>query len=136
MKNPICLLKSNTKAGEIIRFGIVGSFSTLLQYLFYLLLAEVVGLSAVVSTPVSYLLSFVFNFILTSYFTFQSRPSTLRGVGFTLSHLVNMGLQTLLVALFSPHIGKSLALLPAMLICIPVNFLLIRFVFKSHIFNK
>lgn len=129
------LLKADTRLAEIIRFGIVGTLATLLQYGFYLLAADVVGLSAVISTPVSYILSFIINFILTSYFTFRSQPSAKRGVGFTLSHLVNMGLQTLFVAIFNPLVGKTWALLPSMLICIPINFLLVRFVFKSKFFS-
>lgn len=130
------LLKSDSKIAEIFRFGIVGTLATLLQYGFYLLAADVVGLSAVVSTPISYMLSFIINFILTSYFTFRSQPSTKRGIGFTLSHLVNMGLQTLFVSLFNPLVGKTWALLPSMLICIPINFLLVRFVFKSKYFER
>ena len=47
-----------------------------------------------------------------------------------------MGLQTGLVAIFKGIVGPTLALLPAMAICIPVNYLLVRFAFTSRLFTS
>ncbi len=129
------LINSNSRFSEIIRFGMVGALATVLQYGFYVVFVHAVGVKAVPSSMISYALSFIFNFFLSSYFTFHTRPDAKKGIGFTLSHLFNMGLQTGLVAIFQQIVGKTLALLPAMAICIPVNYLLVRFAFTSKIFG-
>lgn len=130
------VLKSDNRMSEIIRFAMVGGIATVLQYGFYIIFVHVVGVKAVPSTLISYALSFIFNYFLSSYFTFHSKPTARNGVGFTLSHLVNMGLQTGLVAIFQQLVGKTLALLPALAICIPANYLMVRFVFTSKIFKS
>lgn len=130
------LITSDKRISEIIRFGIVGLFATALQYGIYVVFVEAVKVKAVPSTLISYSISFIANFFLSSYFTFHTRPDAKKGVGFTLSHLVNMGLQTGMVAVFQQIVGKTLALLPALGICIPVNYLLVRFVFTHDIFKS
>lgn len=129
------IVEGRNRLSEILRFGLVGGIATILQYGFYIIFVNFVGVKAVPSTLISYALSFIFNYILSSYFTFQSKPTARNGVGFTLSHLVNMGLQTGLVAIFKEIVGKNLALLPALVICIPANYLMVRFVFKSKLFQ-
>lgn len=130
------LINGNSRLSEIVRFGLVGGLATVLQYGFYVVFVHVVNVPAVPSTMISYALSFIFNYVLSTYFTFHTRPTAKNGLGFTLSHLVNMGLQTGLVAIFKGIVGKTLALLPALAICIPVNYVLVRFAFTSKIFNK
>ncbi|MDE5674717.1 MAG: GtrA family protein [Muribaculaceae bacterium] len=129
------LINGNSRFAEIVRFGLVGALATVLQYVFYVIFVHAVGVKAVPSSMISYALSFIVNFFLSSYFTFHTRPNAKKGVGFTLSHLFNMGLQTGLVAIFQQIVGKTLALLPAMAICIPVNYILVRFAFTSKIFG-
>lgn len=125
------LLHGNGHMAQIVRFGIVGGLATLIQYGVYVVFVAAVGVPAVLSTIISYAISFVFNFFLSNYFTFHTRPSTLRGIGFTLSHMINMGLQVGMVAIFQQLMSKELALLPAMAICIPINYMLVRFVLTS-----
>lgn len=129
------IINGNSRFSEIIRFGLVGALATVMQYGFYVILVHVFHIKAVPSSMLSYALSFIGNFFLSSYFTFHTRPNAKKGLGFTLSHLFNMGLQTGLVAIFQQIVGKTLALLPAMAICIPVNYLLVRFAFTSKIFS-
>lgn len=130
------LINGNSRLSEIVRFGLVGGLATVLQYGFYVVMVNAVGIRAVPSSMISYALSFVVNFFLSSYFTFHSRPNAKKGIGFTLSHLFNMGLQTGLVAIFKEIVGPTLALLPALAICIPVNYFLVRFAFTSRIFKS
>lgn len=129
------LINGNSRLSEIVRFAIVGGISTILQYGFYVVFVNAVHVPAVPSSMISYALSFIGNFFLSSYFTFHTRPNAKKGLGFTLSHVFNMGLQTGLVAIFKGIVGPTLALLPALAICIPVNYLLVRFAFTSKIFN-
>lgn len=135
---PKQLISGESRISEIVRFGITGGIATVLQYGIYVVFVNAVfhGSRAVVASLISYAISFVANFFLSSYFTFHSKPNAKKGLGFTLSHLVNMGLQTGLVAIFKGITGPTLALLPALAICIPVNYFLVRFAFTSDIFKS
>lgn len=136
MKDLKEIINSPGRLGEIIRFGLVGGLATVIQYVIYIVFANAVGLRAVPSQLISYAISFIFNYILSSKFTFHKKATPLNGIAFTLSHLINMGLQAGLVAIFSTLIGKTWALLPALAICIPCNYLLVRFAFTSKYFQK
>lgn len=125
------LIQRDSHLGELIRFGMTGGLATMLQYGVYVVFVDAVGVKAVPSTMISYAISFLFNFLMSTYFTFHTRPSTLRGIGFTLSHAINMGMQVGIVAIFKGIVGPKLALLPAFAICIPANFLMVRLVFTN-----
>ena len=110
---------------EIVRFGIVGVLATLIQFVAYYLLVSVVNHN--IALPVSYAISLMFNFLLTTYFTFRVKPSARKGMGFLVSHVINFTLQFLLLNLFIwLGIDKQWAILPVFLVCIPVNFILVR----------
>lgn len=126
-------INSESKRAEVIRFAIVGGFCTVLQYGLYIVFVHAVGVPAVVSTMISYALSFIVNFFLSSLFTFKSKANAKKGLAFTLSHLINMGMQTGLVAIFKGIVGKTLALLPALAICVPLNYFMVRFAFTSRV---
>jgi len=128
-------LKYDGRKAEVIRFALVGGFCTLLQYGMYVVFLHAVGVPAVVSTMISYAISFVANFLLSSFFTFHSDPNAKKGLAFAASHLVNMGMQTGLVAIFKGIVGPTLALLPALAICVPLNYFMVRFAFKSRHFS-
>ena len=81
------LLTGNSRLSEIVRFALVGGLATVLQYGFYIIFVHAVGVPAVPSTMISYALSFIVNYILSSYFTFHTKPTAKNGLGFTLSHL-------------------------------------------------
>lgn len=136
--NPITRLKQlindGGRKGEIIRFGLTGGLCTVLQYGIYVVFVDAVKVPPVVSTLISYAISFIANFFLSSFFTFHSNPNAKKGLAFTLSHLINMGLQTGLVAIFKGLVGRTLALLPALAICVPVNYFLVRYAFTSSRF--
>lgn len=129
------LINSDRRISEILRFCMVGGIATVIQYGVYVVFVDAVKVPAVPSTMISYAISFIFNFILSSYFTFHKQPTARNGIGFTLSHLVNMGLQTGLVAIFKGVVGPTLALAPALAICIPTNYFLVRFAFTSKYFQ-
>lgn len=117
------------KLGEIVRFGIVGMLATAIQYGVYWLLLR--WLDHNVSMTIGYVVSFVFNFVASTYFTFRVKASAKRGAGFSFSHLVNWLMQMLLLNLFIwLGVSKEWAPLPMFCICIPVNFLLVRFFLK------
>ena len=115
---------------EFFRFVIVGILATALHYGIYLLLD--LAIPANPAYAIGYILSFFFNFILTSRFTFKKKATVKKGLGFGLSHLVNFSLHMLLLNLFlSLGMSEVLAPIPVYCICIPVNFLLVRLVFNK-----
>ena len=130
------LINGRSRFSEIIRFGIVGGIATLLQIGLYFVFLHTVGVKPVIATIISYAISFVFNFFLSSYFTFHSSPNAKKGLGFTLSHLFNMGMQTGLVAIFKNIMPPTFAILPALAICIPANYFMVRFALTNKRFNS
>lgn len=130
------LVFGNSRLAEIVRFCIVGGTATLIQYGIYVVFVDAVGVKAVPSTLISYGISFIFNYILSSYFTFHKKPSTQNMLGFICSHAINMGMQAGIVAIFTGIVGKTLALLPAFAICIPLNYMMVRYAFNHDIFKK
>lgn len=129
------------KLGEVVRFGIVGVIATALQYVVYLAMMPLLGYVVseswsdhglvTVANTVAYAISFAFNFIASTRYTFKVKATAKRGAGFTLSHVVNYTMQTLLLNLFvGLGLSKQLAMLPTLAVCIPVNFVLVRFFLK------
>jgi len=115
---------------EFVRFGTVGVFATALHYGIYWLLMHYMNAS--VAYTIGYVLSFVANFFLTSFFTFKKKATMKKGVGFMLSHGVNYLLHIVLLNVFLwMGLSKALAPIPIFCIVIPVNFLLVRYVFKK-----
>lgn len=122
---------------EVVRFGIVGVIATCIHWGIYYLLIETSPINVNIAYTLGYLISFCCNFILSSKFTFKSEATALKGVGFALSHLCNYLLHMLFLNLFL-HWGLSeeLAPIPTLCIVVPINFCLVRTVFKSGIFTS
>lgn len=122
-------MKTKQLVKEFIRFGVVGVLATALHYGIYYLLQSCINVNIAYTT--GYVISFVVNFYLTSYFTFGTGPSWKKLVGMGGAHLVNYLLHMVLLNLFL-YVGVSNAWapLPVFAIAIPVNFVLVRFVFK------
>ena len=87
------------KLGEVIRFGIVGGLATVLQYVIYLAMMSALAhfipnmgdhSLATTANTIAYIVSFIFNFIASTRYTFKVKANAKRGAGFTLiPNLVN-----------------------------------------------
>ena len=114
---------------EFIRFVMVGILATALHYGIYFLLQRFINVN--IAYTLGYALSFIANFYLTAYFTFGKKPSWSKAFGFGGAHLFNYLLHIGLLNTFLwLGLSKTLAPIPVFAIAIPVNFLLVRFVFK------
>ena len=114
------------KLGEIVRFIIVGGLATAIQYGIYLLM--LLWLQPLLSNTIGYFVSFTFNYIASTRYTFRVKSPTKRGLGFVFSHIVNYLLQTLtLHAFLMLGLDKKIAMIPMFAICVPINFVLVRF---------
>lgn len=128
-------LYSSQKVKEFIRFGIVGIIATGIHYGVYYLLERIINVN--IAYTIGYVVSWFVNLYLTAHFTFKSQLSVQKGIGFAFSHLVNYLLHMLFLNLFLiAGFSEEVAPLFVFAIVIPINFLLVRFVFKSKTFQK
>ena len=121
-------LLHSDKFWQFIRFSLNGGLSSAIHYgIYYLLLSCTTANVAYIS---GYLISFVSNFFLTSYFTFRTSPTIRRFIGFCGSHAINFGLHIVLFNLFL-WLGVHRLVIPlfVMVIAMMVQFFVLRLVF-------
>lgn len=115
---------------EIIRFGIVGAIATIIHYGIYLVLNFI--MASWMAYSIGYGISFMCNFYLSNKFTFKTKATIRKGIGFGLSHFINYLLQVILLSIFIKlGIPDKYAPLPVFCIAVPINFLMVKFVLKS-----
>ena len=148
--------------GEFTRFFVVGVGATLVHLGVYLLLNAIFGvaesapLALTLTYTVGYVVSFVFNYLVSLKWTFRTEGSVKKGLGFAFSHAVNAGMHLLLLNLFRvlgagtalvgllqfmcpwliellPVLGRPESLLPfpVYAIVVPINFLMVRYFLKK-----
>ena len=116
--------------GEMARFVVVGALATAIHYGTYLVLLGCMADG--VAYTIGYVVSFVFNYLLSSRYTFRSRTSVKNGVGFCAAHGVNYLIHiTLFHVWMWIGVPEWLVPIPVYVVAIPVNFLLVRLVFKK-----
>ncbi|WP_300729842.1 GtrA family protein [uncultured Bacteroides sp.] len=124
-------MKKREVTGEIIRFGIVGVLATAAHYGIYYLLKNYMNVN--IAYTIGYVLSFIMNFYLTAFFTFHASPSWKKMIGMGGAHAVNYALHIILLNFFLfVGVPDTWAPFPVFAIAIPVNFILVRFVFKHR----
>lgn len=122
--------KDGKTIAEIIRFIIVGTTATAVHYGLYFILLKTMNEN--VAYTVGYLVSFLFNYIMSARFTFKKKTSLKNGVGFCAAHIFNYLLQISLLNVFILlGVGKQFAPIPVYCIAVPTNFLIVRFVFNK-----
>lgn len=110
---------------EPIRFVIVGGIATILHYGIYVLLCPVFNVN--VSYATGYIVSFIFNFFLSNYFTFDTRPSIKKGFYFGGCHLINFLLHLGLLNVYLwLGVNREMAPIFVFAVAIPVNFILVK----------
>lgn len=119
---------------EAVRFCIVGGLATVIHYGVYWLLQQIINVN--VAYTIGYVVSFIVNYILSARFTFKKQTTMSNGVGFAGAHVFNYLLQMgLLNTFLAIGVSKTLAPLPVYCIAVPVNFLIVRWVF-GHFHKK
>jgi putative flippase GtrA len=93
---------------QIARFGVVGVIAFVIDYAVLLLLTEVVGIHYLVSAAAAFLVSVIFNYILSIAFVFDTDKSRSKGAQFTLFALMSaggLGINQLMMWLLSDGLG-------------------------------
>ena len=128
-------MKKKETLGQIMRFGVVGGLSTAIHYAIYWLLQHWINVNIAYST--GYFISFLVNYNLSAHFTFREHTSARNGAGFAGAHVFNYFLQLGLFNFFL-WIGLHRLVAPfaVLLIAVPTNFVIVRFVFKHFSRNN
>ena len=121
---------SKERIFEILRFGIVGTVAMAIHYgIFYVLLPT---MDKNIAYTIGYFIGFVCNFFMSSYFTFQVKPTWTRLFRFGCSHGINFFVYIGLFNFFCwTGVPPKWAPLPVYAIAIPVSYLLVRFALKN-----
>ena len=116
--------------GEIIRFAVVGTVSTVINYVIYWILQHWINVN--VAYTIGYVISFLVNYWLSAHWTFKEKTSAKNGIGFSGAHLFNYCLHIVLLNFFLwLGLSKELAPLGVYAIAVPTNFIIVRYVFRK-----
>ncbi len=116
--------------GQALRFVVVGGLATALHWGLYLLLMQ--WMAAQVAYALGYILSFIFHFLASAWFTFRTAPSWQSLIGMAGAHGVNFLLHMFLLQAFLwLGVPEAWAPLPVYAVAVPVNFLLVRLAFNK-----
>ena len=144
----LSVYRNSPKLREFVRFAIVGTLATCIHYGIYLAGLCLLGIdwrsvkndtiwqTNLVYT-IGYVISWCCNLWLTAHFTFKESVNIKRGFGFAISHAIIYGLHISFLNLFLwTGISEQWAPIPVFCCVIPINFILVRTVFKAKIFEK
>ncbi|KAA1036948.1 GtrA family protein [Macrococcus equipercicus] len=108
-----------------VKFVLVGLVNTANYYIVYLILLTL-GLPYLASHITGFLAAFVVSYFLNCYYVYQVQPTVKTFLQFPLTQVVNMGLQSALLYVFVAllHISPALAPFPALIITVPVTYVL------------
>lgn len=125
------LQERHPKLFELVKFGIVGSIALIILYVVYYLLLSICNHN--IAYTIGYMVSFVANYLMTVYFTFKVKSNARRSLGFAFSHVINYLMQIGCLDLFLYFgMSKQSAPFPVFALCVPINFLLVRYFVKNR----
>lgn len=121
-----------------VRFVVVGSTGTLIQYGWYWLFLKLFDYllpeheTATLAFIIGFVLEMVSNYVFTAYYTFKSRPNWKNFGGFLSGRALNFLIQiVLLQVLLFFSLSDQLAGLLAIIIAGIVNYFVVKFFFKK-----
>lgn len=137
MKLPSSRLNEPYKSAT--RFTVVGTTGTLIQYGWYycfLLIFEAFLPSHELTTlafTIGFLLEMISNYLLTAWYTFESKPSIRNLGGFLAGRAVNYVIQiALLHLLLCAHFNEEFSGFAAILIAGIINYFVVKIFFKKQ----
>lgn len=93
---------------QLVKFGIVGVISTLLDYGLMILFTEVFGIYYLLSSTLSYLISLVFNYLASMKYVFHGKENVSKWkefVIFSVLCLIGMGINQLVLWLIVEYLS-------------------------------
>lgn len=121
----ISLQTSHPELFRVMKFGIVGTIAMIIHYSLYYVLMNIIEVN--IAFTVGYFISFLCNYLLTSYYTFGISPSICSFFRFGVSHLTNYLIQiSVLNAVLYIGVPAVWAPIPVYAISIPISFILVK----------
>lgn len=118
---------------EFITFAIVGVINTATYYGFYLVGLKGLGLAYMISHFSAVILSMIISFFLNSYVTYKVKPTLKKFLMYPLTQLVNIAVTAILLYILVDglHVNSSIAPLAALIVTVPVTFVVTGKVLKA-----
>lgn len=95
---------------QIIKFGVVGVFSTLLDYGLMIFFKEICSLHYLLASTLSYSISLVFNYVASMKYVFQSKEDVSKWkefFAFTILCLIGMGINQFVLCLIVESVSMD-----------------------------
>jgi len=114
--------------GRVVRFGMVGVLNTLVYYLLYLGLREV--MPYLVAHTVAFVLSMIGSFFVNCLYTFRQRPTWRRFLLFPLSNATNFAVTTVGLYVLVQFAGTNQRVAPLLVaaVAVPATFVVANLV--------
>lgn len=132
MRRAVQKLRSAVGASSFLRFLISGGVNTVATYTVYLLLIRVIGYK--VGYTIAYVFGIALAFVINRVFVFRIHQGWRSMLLFPLVYLVQylVSLLTLWIWVEQFHQAKELGPIIAVLVTVPLTFVLSRFVFQGR----
>lgn len=127
------------KYRSVVRFVLVGTICTGIHFGVYYLLLDVfqrnwpdIGILTSVAFALGYFVEMIISYLLTSYYTFKTRPTLKNASGFVLGRMMNFIIQLVLLNLLGlMQISDGWAGIIAILLAGVLNYFVIRLFYKK-----
>lgn len=130
LNHQIHQMLQSDKFWQFVRFAVNGCLSSAIHYGVYCLL--LLWVYENVAYAIGYIVSFIINFFLTSYFTFRTKPTLKRFIGFSGSHAINFAIHIVFFnVMLQLGVHRLIAPLFVILIAMVVQFTILRWVFRT-----
>lgn len=120
----------HAKLWQFLRFCVNGGVSAGIHYGVYVLAMQFIQID--IAYSIGYVVSFIYNYFMTCYWTFHARPTWMRLLGFSGSHVVNYLIHVVLFHLLTVWgVHRLLAPVLVLMVAVPTNFLILRYVYRK-----
>ena len=120
--------KEHAKLWQFLRFCVNGGVSAGIHYGVYVLAMQFIQID--IAYSLGYIVSFIYNYFMTCYWTFHARPTWMRLLGFSGSHGVNYLIHVVLFHFLTVWgVHHLVAPVLVLMVAVPTNFLILRYVY-------
>lgn len=128
------LSNQNQNIKKFLRFTLVGIIAVMIQYsMFYLLDNYFIYRWSFI---ISYTISFIVNYLLTTFYTFQVKRTINTLIKFISGHVINFILQWIFLEAFVLVVNSKVALILSMMLAFPINFMILKFLLNKEKKNE
>ncbi len=93
-------IKNNKLLMQILKFGVVGGIATVIDYVIFFILHEILGINTIISNTCSFTVSVIYNYIASVKWVFdvdESKNKKTQFILFIVFSVIGLGLNTIIV---------------------------------------